>query len=521
MKHRLILLLCLLAASLANGASAFRYTLTVTVTNPPVTSNTLTIGSSTRIWTNASASGYIATNLTGAGPSTTNLANQLASFPLTGPYGFQWVSTNSFRLIGPLGATIAASSVGTWVTLTTNVQASPETFTAIWPLENMPGDATNRTNQASSLVYGLGQYSTNAFPTNSTAGSNFLTKGASPLQVVSSPVQFASLAGSVLRLTNGFTSATTNINPVSSNLVNYGNAIRSEGPGGNSFQAGSNAMALGANSIALGNGSLATGSVAMAIGVSAVASNQSATAVGNGAQALTNNATAIGQGAVASGNSSIAVGLAQAVADTAIAIGTDDTTANKPDAIAIGALATATANGAVAIGAGASGGHSNSVALGFGATTTTTNQVRLGTASETVSIAGQLLISGSQSNTTFRGTNVINGTVGYTSRAITSLVNGNNGPINLGTNTILRLSGATTIAALCSFEAAEDGAWKKVVVAGSITNIVANESGFDGTVSRRILTGTGGDVAFTNNPITLEFWYDATASRWRLANLYR
>src|SRR5690348_10200981 len=158
---RLAFLFCCLPVF---GAGVERISLVVTVTNVPVTGNTLTIISTTRTFTNISSSAYILTNLTGVGPSTTNLANNLASFPISGSLAFEWLATNSFRLRAPIGGALSASSSGNWGTLTLSTQSGPQTFTAIWPMENMPGDNTNRTNQASSLVHGIGLFSNEAFP---------------------------------------------------------------------------------------------------------------------------------------------------------------------------------------------------------------------------------------------------------------------------------------------------------------------------------------------------------------------
>jgi len=511
----------LLCFSCFGAEAASRTTITITVTNVPVTGNTLAINGSVRIWTNANSSSTILTNLTGVGPATTNLANNLASYPLIGPFSFVWAATNSFKLIGPLAGSVSATSTGNWATVVLTPQTGPDTFTALWPMENMPGDATNKTNQASSLVYGLSTYSTNAFATNSSAASNFITKGASPTQVVASPIFLWSVRGTNAGLIGGIYTAPTNVNPVTSNLVNYGNAIRSAGPGGNSFQAGSNAQALAGNTIAIGNNSLSTGTLAMAIGTGAIASNQSATAIGNSAQALTNNATAVGQGAVASGNGSFAGGLAHSIADSGIAIGTEDTLASGPNAIAIGPVSVATAHGAVAIGNTASATHSNAVVLGTSAASTSTNQVMAGSSAYTVIVPGLLSVTGTQTNTTFTGTNVLNGRLDLKPRSNAGLANGNNAAVVLGTNVYIKLSGATTIGVVCGFAAELDGSWHIVEISGAITNTIANQSGVDPTAANRIVTGTGADISFTNSPTIIQVIYNATDSRWKLMGLNR
>lgn len=221
--------------------SATRISYSVIVSNSPVTSNTITLNGSTLIWSNTSASVYIPTNLTSTAAATTNLANKLASFPLLPPLAFQWISSTNFRLYAPLGSAFSASSVGGWAVLIASNQAGPETFTAVWPFENMAGDASNRVNQASSFVYGQGVYSTNAFPTNSTAVSNHLHKGAGPRQRVLSEVEYQTLlaaayaqltnanlrnstnSGYVVALTNGIYKSPALYDPLVTNFISWGN----------------------------------------------------------------------------------------------------------------------------------------------------------------------------------------------------------------------------------------------------------------------------------------------------------
>ncbi len=507
----LLVLFCLPAF----GAGVERIAVTVTITNVPVTSNTLTINATTRTWTNLSSSAYILTNLVNINYSTTNLANNLASFPLSGPMTFEWLGTNSFRLRAPIGGALAASSVGNWCTLTLSTQSAVQTFAALWPMENLPGELSNRTNQASSFVSGLGIYSTNAFPTNSTAVSNHLTKGASPQQYVASPVQFNGTlrAGGAVALTNGFTSATTNINPVSSNLVNYGNAIRSEGTGGNSFQVGSNAQALGSFSTAVGNSSIAEGTRSIALGYGSFATNTDSFAIGTGAIAFTNNATAIGVSAYARGDQSLALGYGTDADINAVAIGPEVVAGYQ--AMAIGGSATAYRS--ATLGFGATSAKTNSTAIGTSATTTTTNQIRLGTASDFVSIPGVLEVSGTQTNTTFTGTNVVNGRMDFKPRSNTSLANGYNSAVILGTNVYIRFSGPSAAYTNVGFASAQDGTYHIAQFDNpGLSFTLLDSSGLDVTPANRILTGTGALLNSTNNPAVFQLLYDGSVSRWRV-----
>lgn len=516
------------------ASAADRITLTITVTNVPVTSNTLVVNASTRTWTNANSSSTIQTNLVGKNEATTNLYNQIASYPYSGPLILRWANTNQIQLIGTLGGALSASASGAWATLSLATQSGPQTYTALWPIENIVG-ATNRTNQASALVSGISQFSTNAFATNASATSNFITKGASPEQSVISPLFVSGqlkASGSVA-LTNGFTSSLTNINPVSSNLVNYGNAIRSEGIGGNSLQIGSNAVAAGLRSTAIGNGAYATNNEAIAIGYNSIATNKAVAlgtgaksdtgvSVGNGAASLYPNGVSIGTSSLISGGDSVAIGSGAGAATNSVAIG-KSVVGDAPNSVVIGTFAGTdpSAIKSIAIGYLAAATHSNSVALGAGAATTTTNEIVLGTSSDAVHVPGR--IEGAVStNSTLRGTNIINGRVDFTSRANTALANGNNAGVVLGTNVFVRLSGPSAAYTLNGFASEQDGSFHILELDNPAISItVANDSGTDPTAANRIITGTGGNLTLTNNPAFLQVIYNSTASRWRVVTFSR
>jgi hypothetical protein len=533
---RLLPILILLA--LCFGAQAQsptnRISLSIVVTNRAVTSNTLVINASTRTWTNASSATTIATNLVSTATTATNLYNAIASFSFGSGIFPRWQSETSMVLVAPLGGALAASQSGAWAILTLTTQSGPQTFTALWPIENI-AVATNRTNQASAFVGGLSQFSTNAFATNSTASSNFLTKGASPLQTVISPVRFdgRTAVSSNFFATNGFTSALTNINPVTSNLVNFGNSIRSDGPGGNSFQAGSNALALSANTVALGNSSIATNAESTAIGFTATATNKStaigskssansvSTAVGYNTKSIYNQATVIGGGAFDDGDYASVLGDGSEAGNGGTALGRA-TAARGTNSTAAGAGSTIDtfAPYSSALGAGISITHSNSTVIGSFGVSSGSNQIVLGTSTTWVQSPG-IFAGNTHSNTTFRGTNAINGRVDFLSRANTGLANGNNAGVILGTNVYVRLSGATTIAYLGGFAAEQDGSFHVLQFTGAITNTFGNESGVDATPANRIITGTGADLSLTNTPLVVGLIYDATAARWRILSFHR
>jgi hypothetical protein len=514
----LILILTLLCAISATAAQ--RITATITVTNRAVTGDTLTVNASARYWTNANSSGTILTNLVGKNETATNLYNQIASYPYSGPVTLRYSTTNVILLTAQLDGTLAVSVAGTWATVSLSTQSGPQTYTALWPLENMAG-ATNRTNQGSSFVKGLSDYSTNAFATNSTALSNHITKGASPQQQVASPMHFAGLvrAGAGVALTNGFTSALTNINSVSSNHINFGNAIRSEGIGGNSLQVGSNALAVGSLSIAIGNGALASNTTTMALGIAAKATNSYAMAVGNDSISGGTDSLAVGRGAQAYGSGAQAIGQgAYAQGDNSLAIQAEVTGSGS---ISIGAGSGVSATNATALGTGSTVTHNDSTSIGKNATSTTTNQIRLGTSSDTISAPG-IYDSPVTTNATLRGTNIINGRVDFTSRANTSLANGNNAGVVLGTNVYVRMSGPSASYTINGIAAEVDGSWHIAEFANPVNSlIIADNSGTDPAAANRIRTGTGADVTFTNNPVVLQFIYNASDARWKIVNWFR
>lgn len=493
MNKVLNILLVLFAALCSTAEAAERITATITVTNPPVTTNSITINATFRYWTNASSLGTIATNLTSINASATNLYNQIASYPYPGGIILRWAETNQIQLIGALGGALAGSIGGTWATLSLSTQSGPQTYTALWPLENMVG-ATNRTNQGSALVSGLSAYSTNAFATNSTALSNHLQKGAGPRQYVLSEVQYQTLvaaafaqltnanlinstnSGYIVALTNGYWTNGTLQSPKFTNAANYGNAFSSPGGGTGSEQ------------------------------------------FGTGSTTTTNFGTAIGNGALA-GWSSFAGGyLANASQSNSVAIGAG-ADVSAMSAIAVGQNTSVTGYKASAFGQAAQSDFENSTAIGQAAVTTKSNQVVLGASTHFVTLPGVTEIA-SATNATLRGTNVINGRIDFTSRANTALANGYNSGTVLGTNVYIKLSGPTAAHTNVGFAAAVEGTWHKVQVDNpGLSYTVLNESGLEATPANRILTGTGALVNSTNNPVQIEMIYDATAARWRLLQI--
>lgn len=489
------------------AANTERISMTVTVTNPAVTADVMVVNGAVRIWTNAHSSTTILTNLVSVNGSATNLFNNYASYPLGGGIALQWLDTNSFRFLGTFGGAMSGSVTGTWATLTLSTQSGPSTFTALYPMENIVGE-TNRTNQGSSLVFGLSAYSTNAFATNATALSNFVTKGA-----VLGPQHITS----ELRISGNINNGAGNLSV--SNLVNIGNAIRSSGSGGNSFQAGSNAVASGPITLAIGNDSLASSNSALAVGIAAVATNDAGVAVGNLARTQGNQATALGYSAVA-GTNSVALGNGSSGHGGSIAIGQDATADTGILMLAIGNNAGVTANYGTAVGTLAAVTHTNSTAIGANAASSAANQVMLGTSAETVVVPG-MLSAATATNSVLRGTNTINGRLDLTPGTVSSLANGYNSAIVLGSNAWVKLSGPTAAYTNVGFYAAgavSGSSFRLQMDNPGLSFTLLHDSGLDATAANRIYTGTGALLNSTNNPVFADLIYDGAVSRWRVVH---
>lgn len=478
----------------------------ITLTNNPVgNTNTITINGSTRTWTNSIVASpqTLIKETNSVTIATTNLLNHLSLYPpVAGQILGQTVSTNVFIRALP-GRALTITVAGGWagITYTTNAVTSATIVRVPITVEA----ATNQTNIASLLVDAL-NLSTNAFTTNANAMTNFITKGA-----VVGPQHITS----ELRLSGNLNNGTGRLSV--SNLLNYGAAIRSEGSGGNSFQVGSNAQALGNLSLAAGNGAVANGLRSLSVGVNAVSTNGDNIAVGYAAEAYTNRVTAIGSSALAKEDSDTAIGYVAVVSGPfSVGLGSQ-LSVTGTNSVGIGYGVNVDGDYASAFGPASGSSYYGSTAVGFSAATTTTNQIRLGTADDTVSIPGVLIISGTQTNTTFQGTNVINGRIDFTAGARSSLANGYNSGTTLGTNTYFRLSGPTAAYTNAGFAAAVDGTWHKLQFDNpGLSYTILDNSGLEATAANRVYTGTGALLNSTNNPVFAELIYDGSASRWRV-----
>jgi hypothetical protein len=110
------------------------------------------------------------------------------------------------------------------------------------------------------------------------------------------------------------------------------------------------------------------------------------------------------------------------------------------------------------------------------------------------------------------GTNIWHGDLSVTSHTYTSLVNGDNSNVEIGTNYMAQLSGGTTTVNLHSFGLKREGIIVDVYLTGATNYVIYNESGTEGTATRRIVTGTGGNLTLTNAPSFLRVYRGPT--RW-------
>ncbi len=494
-----IVLAFLLAGGWASGADLI--TATLSVTNTPIgNTNTFVVAASTRTFTNnvTTSPGTLVQQTNSVSLTATQILNHLTAYPARPGHLLSQSTASNVTIRGLPGEALSVSvSVG-WATVTYSTQSlATPTFIVRMPLTVEA--ATNQTNIASALIAGL-QNSTNAVGTNWTAGTNYLTRGAHPGQYVASPVQFAGVvriatAGQATNLNlvnatnSGIIGAVTNgvwtngvlLSPKLTNGVNYGNALSSPGLGTGSEQFGTGATTTTNFGTAVGNGALA-GWGSFAGGYLASAGSSNGVAVGGGAEVTQMDGTAVGQSTSVDGYRGNAFGY-RAVVDT---------------------------------------GHQLSTAIGANTTTTGSNQVRLGSSTATVSIPGVVAIEGSQTNTTFRGTNVFNGRLDFKPGANTSLANGFNSGVVLGTNVYLRLSGHSAAVTNAGFAAEQDGSYHVLQFDNPVSNLtILNASGLEATAGNRILTGTGGDLNLTNQPVIITTIYDANSSRWRLISWTR
>ena len=130
-----------------------------------------------------------------------------------------------------------------------------------------------------------------------------------------------------------------------------------------------------------------------------------------------------------------------------------------------------------------------------------------------------VLYAATTTNSTFRGTNTLNGRLDLVPRSNSSLANGYNSDVLLGTNVYIRMSGPSAAYTNVGFRAAAavDGTLHILQADNpGLSFTVLDDSGLDATAANRIRTGTGALKNSTNNPVVFSLLYDGSVSRWRL-----
>lgn len=493
--RRLLAILFLLLAASAPAATVQIIRGTINVTNAPTTNSqalgvSFVAGATARVWTNNPAGNpaiYIQTNLTIAG-SATNLWDHLSAAPIYPSYGIApkvSLASNAVTIISSPGGGLTITVTGFWANVTYSTQTIAEPMTMLTRVPLTVEAATNQTWIASKLAQGINDLSTNAFKTNAAAMSNYVSVGSVAQTYGNKTItngvldgtrasNILAFVGTIFRITNGYSTNLTLDLPITTNLVNYGTAISSPGSAAGAEELGSGSTATGVNSLAVGKTATASATSAMAIGNAANASGQYSSVLGYGGSAAGFQGIAIGPLATASGSNSIVIGAA----------GDAQTYANSIVIAPTGGLAT------------------------------DTNQITLGRATglDRVLIPGQLLVSGSQSNTTFTGTNQWKGDIAYPWYDLASLAAGNNLAVPLGTNRQVMLSGNGAAATIVGFTGGRDG--KPIRLFNkSLYNITLAQNTSDPTPENRIVANLAGDYAYGPASIIDIVWLPSD-SRW-------
>lgn len=491
----------LLALTCFSAAASERIELFVSVTNTPVTGDTLTINGATRYWTNAHSSATILTNLAdiAINNSMTNLYFNLSAYPLSDRPVAIKTATNQIRLIFPVGVVVSASEAGNWAEFSLSTNTITDTFAVRVPLTVEA--ETNRTNIASMLVTGL-QYSTNPivahwsvasqFPSLTNAniftGANSFTGGGWTGGSFSNAILFS---GIVSALTNGYWT-----NGIADGLTVTN--LSSPGAGSLSEKYGEGSAADGDFSFSSGWYAGAYGNYSTAVGAAAQATNSSSAAFGYNAKAWTQGATAIGTGANAQGT----------------------------NGLALGAASGAGGMNSISIGTSSQASFSNSVAIGAVAVTDATDQIKLGSSSHLVDVDGRFTAALS-TNMVFTGPSKFGvtsgpyGTLAVARRNVGTMATGPNTLDIAGSSYINLTTGGGAAFSIDGITNSSSGnldgtvIWIENISGDSMT--IANESGLSSVAGNRIRTTTGYGVTFGGSGIA-NLIYDSNASRWVLIN---
>lgn len=461
----LFLFVCLAARAQLNSV-------TISITNAPVSTSTLTINGNTFNWTNGTPIPPLAVLITNTLPGDgTNLYNVVVAY--LPQLGISVVQTNATNLIftgigltGSVFSTVAGSG---WASVTSASITTSSATNVVVPASSV-NDSPSRTAMETQLANDIAQYAVTPIPTNAMVISTYVpTNGIFyGLFFVGIVSNATAISGNVFALSNGYW-----LNAVLTNGQNFGNPFRSPGLGIASEQFGLSAQANTNFTIAFGDQSLA-------------ASN-SAEAFGFQAEAFGANSLAIGSGPIANQQGDIAIGF-QAEPD-------------GPNAIAFGNLSTAD--------------FPYSIALGYNVNTTDPHQIMLGTSSEFVQFPGGVLHQGIDTNLVTGGTNRLGGVLLYPRFLNTSIANGGNAAVNASTNRYVKISGPTGAFSIAGIAGGLPDREVVLLNSTSQTMTISNDSGTDPTATNRIYTVvnsvSGADIA-GSNAITL--LYDFSLTHW-------
>lgn len=390
MIKRAIAILTLLASVSAWAADSI--VATVTITNAPALSGqTLVVNGSARTATNSQTATTFTTNATTIGGTFTNVFNQALAFPFTG-LTLQYVSTNSFKLIGKSGAALTASISAELGTVTLSTNTGTDFYAVRVPLSGEQSGP--RAYIASQLITGIMAYATNKWTRTAGPMEYFVDRDAEQ-SMTNKEIYASTFQGIMLNvtqqggtnsfwmgnMTNGFWTNGIISGLTATNSTFYGGLSSIGAAGGQSYGPGANSSGAG---VAVGQD--ATNSSGVSIGQEAE---------GNGGVVIGVASTVLN--GVSVGNSTFASG------DGAVVIGGGGS--GTAEAVSVfGKDGSATAYRASAFAVDSSAGHTNSTAVGQSATTTKANEVMLGTASEHVAMPGtasvtKTLVVGSNSKT--------------------------------------------------------------------------------------------------------------------------
>ena len=525
-------------------ATTERITGVLTVTNPPVTGNALTVNATTRIWTNTSTATTIATNLAGVNQSATNLYNHLAASKLPGPIHVSMIGPDMVRFIANAGDALAITT-NSWalIVYTTN---TVHPMTAVRTPVSSELTPEGWTNISSGLVEAIDAGPTNSISTNAIALAHYVTRGTAQVmgnKVLTNSALFgAAISNSTASLTNstlsnsvfrtGSVLEATNISGYVSFLTN-GIWYLAVIDGGSI----SNATIIATNS-ALSNSVFFGGSISNAA-IWASNSVFHSLVSTNG----TNYGRAFSSPGTLPGSQQFAGGTVSGNGTNGIAIGgtvTGRSGINVGSGIVAGDFGVAFGSGAELQGLyGTSLGHDThigadygtilggnsavnenhhySVTIGYGVGTTKSNQVVVGSDIATTTIPGQLevwRITAAE----FSGSITNAAKWSEPAYSVTTLANGNNIALNFGSNSYVRLDGTITAdSAICGILGGINGA-RFTIENNTGFNLSLAQSTADPTPANRLATQSGLDVVLPHKSFAVLI-YDSTESRWNVVNV--